>query len=67
MRLKVIVLWIKGDWGEYANSFGFAGWRDALRPCFLRNVFGDGLQVSLGVGMVASFWRANKCDDYDEA
>ena len=67
MGLKAIVLWVKGDWAEYATTFGFAGWRDALRPCFLCNAFGTGLQESIGIGLESSPWLRNEQGDYNQA
>eukprot|EP00969_Alexandrium_andersonii_P232603 10269901-Alexandrium_andersonii.AAC.1 len=33
LRMKSIVLGIKGDWNEFCGTFGFPGWSSSLRPC----------------------------------
>ena len=35
MRGRACLLYIKGDWAEYAHTFGLAPWGDGTRPCFL--------------------------------
>jgi hypothetical protein len=35
MGFRAILLFIKGDWSEYATSFGFPTWASNLAPCIL--------------------------------
>ena len=41
VQLKAAVIYIKGDWAEYAHTFAFPAWSDGLRPCWACN--GSGL------------------------
>ena len=40
MGIKAALLFLKGDWAEFAATFGFPSWGDLLRPCFCCNMFG---------------------------
>jgi len=40
---RAALLCIKGDWSEYAHSFGFPSWNDGLRPCFACNCSKDNM------------------------
>ena len=37
MRYRCVLLYIKGDWAEYASTLAFPTWADALRCCFKCN------------------------------
>ena len=58
---------IKGDWAEYAGTFGFPNWRDALRPCFccLATVWNMHVRSMISIGNLP--WRINGESDYFEA
>ena len=34
MLYRMVVIYIKGDWSEYATTVGLPSWQDGLRPCF---------------------------------
>ena len=58
------LLWIKGDWAEYASTLGFPSWKSAMRPCFSCNcTLWDMFQL-LGVGPFNSPHRSNSDIDY---
>ena len=33
MSMSAALLYVKGDWAEYATTFGFPGWQSVSRPC----------------------------------
>lgn len=61
------VIYIKGDWAEYASTFGIPPWNDGLRPCFACNASGAELHVFEGCGSNAFAFRENGEDDYDQS
>ena len=68
MRARYCLLYIKGDWSEYASTFGFPTWADSLRPCFACNVSKDDMSEHVGVSPShAGPWRENEDGDYDRA
>ena len=34
MKYRFALIWSKGDWAEFASTFGFPTWSHALFPCF---------------------------------
>ena len=40
LMFNVCILYIQGDWAEYAKTLGFAAWNDSVRPCFGCNGWG---------------------------
>jgi hypothetical protein len=33
LKIRAIILWIKGDWSEYCGTYALPTWRSILRPC----------------------------------
>lgn len=58
---------IKGDWAELSGTFGFPGWNDALRPCFLCCAPPSKLFQTSGFSPVSLPWRQNEAGDYEAA
>ena len=65
--IKGACLYIKGDWCEYASTFGFPQWNDLLRPCFECVAFGVNMYCSAGNSIHGLRWRPNDDDDYEQA
>ena len=66
-RLRGALVYVKGDWSEYATTLGFLGWGDGLRPCYQCNAVGDGLYAFQGLSLHSAPWRCNELGDYDAA
>ena len=65
--IKGACLYIKGDWCEYAATWGFPTWRDALRPCFECNAFGLDMYCCAGNSFHELRWGTNDDHDYERA
>ena len=59
-----VLIFIKGDWMEYAGTFGFPLWSDALRPCFCCNSTVWMLYCIDELSRRNLPWRSNKVGDY---
>ena len=35
LPMRAVVLFVKGDWSEFATTIGLPSWADGYRPCFL--------------------------------
>jgi len=67
MRLKYCLLYLKRDWPEFCERFGYPTWASNLRPCLCCSGFGDGLFDVTGVGPTQLPWWENTDAEYDEA
>ena len=67
MRYRMVVLYVKGDWSEYASTLGLPAWNDGIRPCFECAGIGPGLYAIEGNGPLGLRWPTNGEDDYDRA
>lgn len=67
MKMKGILLRIKGDWEEFCSRLGFPTWGSVVRPCFMCNGSGSFLYQCAGVHILGLPWRLNEDDDYDQA
>ena len=68
MHALYAVLFIKGDWSEYAGTLGFPAWNHGLRPCFACNVTRAGMADHADVGPAsAGPFRENLMGEYEEA
>lgn len=61
------LLFIKGDWAEYASTLGFPSWNSAIRPCFGCNCTVWDMFELLGVGPFNCPHYINGESDYFEA
>ena len=63
--IRVALMFIKGDWAEYASTMGFPTWHDSVRPCFgcnasLANLYPTKIHRAIH----DREWRENEDDDY---
>ena len=65
LSMRSCILYIKGDWAEYAASIGLPTWQDAARPCYCCNApGGDELHSHEGAGKHSFPHRENIEGDY---
>ena len=64
LLFRICLIFVKGDWAEYAGTLGFPTWGDSVRPCFCCNAslwdlynFGD-----ITGGLLP--WRSNQEGEY---
>ena len=67
MAMRVAILYVRGDWSEYASSLGFPNWNDSLRPCIGCTAYGPDMFVVDDCTMRALRWPENRVGDYDAA
>ena len=67
LAMRSIIMFLKGDWSEFASSLGLPTWGDGCRPCFLCNACGDGLYCHKGASRIRFPSRENREGEYDEA
>ena len=67
LKLPMCLLFVKGDWAEYAATLGFPSWQDGLRPCFGCNAAGPELYNHDGFGPASMPFRSNMPGDYEAA
>ena len=67
MPLKAAVLYIRGDWAEYAHTLGLPAWNDGLRPCYECVGFGSDLYNGRDCSAHGLRWRCNDEDAYQDA
>ena len=67
LTAKAACIMIKGDWSEYAGTFGMPAWNDLLRPCYQCNCHPGSMYRQDRISMVSLPWRANQDDDYYDA
>ena len=64
------MIMVKGDWAEFAVTFGFPTWAQHTNPCFLCDASGgpDGTwRETEGISMFSSPWHAKTFEMYDAA
>ena len=68
-RLGLIgaLLFLKGDWSEYAHTFGLADWSSVLYPCFFCKATRETRFNVTGFSPHSSPWPDLTHMDYDEA
>jgi len=67
MPTRGAIVHIKGDWSEYAHTFGLPMWSDGLRPCYECAASGSDMYVAHGNSVLGLRWPCNTDDDYDRA
>ena len=67
LMFKAAVLYIQGDWSEYAHTLGLPAWNDGLRPCFGCAAFGEDMFETEGCSPDGLRWRCNDEHSYDQA
>ena len=67
LAAKACVIFIKGDWSEYAGTIGVPNWNDGLRPCYSCNCHTGNMYSDTGLSMLSSPWRASQQIDYYDA
>jgi len=64
---RAIVLYIKGDWAEYAHTFGFPTWAAKWFPCIFCNCNKLNMLALQSVSMASLPWDEHEPSDYYEA
>ena len=67
LMVRMACIFLKGDWAEYAHTFGLSAWNDTLRSCFCCNGSGADMYVASGNDRDGLRWRVNLPDDYETA
>ena len=68
LGFKAAVLWIKGDWAEFCDRFGFPSHGSRMRPCFCCNVLGGLIMFDpTGISLLDVPWRPSTDEDYENA
>ena len=66
MSLKGVLLLIKGDWAEYANTFAFANWATVEAPCMFCEAHRDNLYTWIPRASPLGLpWKLASDEDYD--
>ena len=61
---KCALIYIKGDWMEFATTVGLTPWGDALRPCYDCCAFGAEMFSTNGISLEELRWYLNQEQDY---
>ena len=64
LKYRACLMYIKGDWAEYATTLGLPTWQDGLRPCFACNSSLDQLYTTDDISPVSLPWHANEDHEY---
>jgi len=64
MSCKALLLYLKGDWAEYATTCGLPAWSDGLRPCFKCNSTKALLYICENLSEASLPWMSNGEDDW---
>jgi hypothetical protein len=67
MQVRAILLWLKGDWAEHCERFGYPTNASGLRPCFCCAGSGPDLYLVAGISLLSLPWYENTDDDYEDA
>jgi hypothetical protein len=67
MPCRGAIVFVKGDWAEYAHTVGLPVWADGLRPCYECAGSGDDLYTAHGNSVLGLRWTATTDDDYHQA
>ena len=64
MQYRACLMYIKGDWAEYATTLGLPSWQDGLRPCFACNASSSRLYITEDISPVGLPWHENDDEEY---
>ena len=67
LAIRCCLLFIKGDWSEYATTFGLPTWHDGVRPCYMCNGSGPGLMRFDNASTTSFPFRENLEGEYATA
>ena len=68
MSCAYCVMYVKGDWAEYAGIVGFLAWNDGVRPCFKCDCDGWNMQDLTGINPQGlGEFTETTADAYEEA
>ena len=67
MKMKAVVVWVKGDWMEFCERLGYPTWASNMRPCMCCNAHGADLFKTTGLGLLRAPWRDNRDEDFETA
>ena len=58
------LIYIKGDWAEYAGTFGLPQWTDKFRPCYKCNASVEDLYCLQGLSPIScGKFKENNAED----
>ena len=66
MGLAAACIYIKGDWSEYATTFGLPTWADTMRPCYKCLTDQDDMYELAGLSPLHTPWTPVSLSDYSE-
>ena len=64
---RAALLYIKGDWAEYASTLGYPSWASQWYPCPMCDCSLDSAYTLQGVSAVGLPWRTKTYEDYTVA
>ena len=64
---KAFVLFIKGDWSEFATTLGFVSWSSALSPCMYCAASREDRFNFANVNVLGSGWPETGGEEYEQA
>ena len=67
LAIRCCLLFVKGDWSEYATTFGLPTWHDGVRPCYMCNGSGPGLMRFDNASSTSFPFRENLEGEYAAA
>jgi hypothetical protein len=67
MPCRGAIIFIKGDWAEYAHTVGLPVWSDGIRPCYECAGSGEDLYTPHGNTVLGLRWPTTTDDDYHQA
>ena len=67
MSLCGALVYIKGDWAEYCNTFAFPTWSDLMAPCLFCRCTRANMLNDVAMSPVESAWPAFSPEDYESA
>ena len=68
LGFRCALIYIKGDWAEYAGTYGFPAWADRFRPCYKCNSSVEDLYCLQGLSPICcGKFKENSAEDYWKA
>ncbi len=67
MPCRGAIVFVKGDWAEYAHTVGLPVWADGIRPCYECAGSGEDLYTPHGNSVLGLRWTTNTDADYHRA
>ena len=68
MKGKGAIMYVKGDWVEFSDRFGYPGHGSVTRPCFCCNTFpGPNMFNPHLASLLETPWSVNTDEDFETA